>query len=187
MCFQFVRRKLMTIENLPANRPPDGAPAFSDAFATADIADALPNRTSLLDAAFRHFGGKKYFAGRCSTLVLTDDPQSIANAVAEDGGGRVLVICGRAHPQFACIGDRLAALAARSGWAGCVIIGAVRDSESLKHIDLGVAALRTTALRGYGVASPGERDGTINFAGVAIVAGTALYADGDAVILVADK
>lgn len=41
----------------------------------------------------------------------------------------------------ALIGDRLAAEAARLGWSGIVVNGAVRDVASLRGIPLGLKAL----------------------------------------------
>lgn len=162
-------------------------PAFNADFATADIYDSAPERVEQIDLSLRHFGGRRKFAGLCSTLRATDNPQAIADAVREEGRGRVLVIDGRAVPDCASFGEIMATRAREAGWAGVVVVGAIRDTGPIAAMDLGVMALRTTAKRPFGTGETGVRDVPVEVGGTTVVAGAALYADEDALIQIAPQ
>lgn len=154
----------------------------AEAFATAELFDSAPDRYRQLDFPFRHFGGLWRFSGPCSTIRAGSDPVTIRQAVDEPGNGRILVIDGRARPDLACLGDLLAGRALASGWAGAVIVGAVRDTAVLAGLDFGVVALRPTAKRPFGD-QPGERDVALRFEEVTLTPGDVVFVDQDAVLV----
>ena len=104
--------------------------------------------------------------------------------VAEPGQGCVLVIDGGGSLRRSLLGDQLAEKAVGNGWEGIVIHGAVRDVETIAHMNLGVKALGAIPLktekRGIG-----ERDLVVRFAGVDFVPGEYLYADANGIIVAA--
>jgi regulator of ribonuclease activity A len=73
-------------------------------------------------------------------------------------------------------------LAARNGWAGLVIHGAVRDADELNAMDIGVKALGTVPKRGDRTGC-GERDVALHFGGMTFTPGEHLVADPDGVIV----
>ena len=76
-----------------------------------------------------------------STIACHADNSRVAEAVAEPGAGRVLLVDGRGDLSRSLLGDRLAQLASDNGWSGLIIIGAVRDVDVIDQIDIGVQAL----------------------------------------------
>ena len=54
-----------------------------------------------------------------------------------------MVVDGAGYLGSALIGDHMAALAINHGWAGIVIFGALRDSDMLSGMKIGVKALGT--------------------------------------------
>ena len=101
------------------------------------------------------------------------------------GHGKVLVVDGGGSREAAVLGDRLAALGAGNGWAGVVVFGAVRDTDRLARLEIGVVALATTPRRGS-LARQGETGVTIRQGGATFRPGAYLYVDGDG-MLVSDK
>ena len=74
------------------------------------------------------------------------------------------------------LGDRLAQLAADNGWAGVVVIGAIRDVEVIERIDLGVYALGVCPVK-TDKQGRGERDVPLALATLTVQPGHWLYAD----------
>ncbi|MEH3038271.1 MAG: ribonuclease E activity regulator RraA [Sphingomonas adhaesiva] len=155
----------------------------SIATSTADLFDADPSGVAVCALPFIDYGGRARFRGPCSTLVASDDPSAIAQAVSEPGEGRVLVIDGLAVADCACLGDMLGRRAVDNGWAGVVVAGLVRDSAALAALPLGVRALGTTARRPFGRDGGATRDVSVNLGGVTFEPGLTVVADEDAVIV----
>lgn len=150
---------------------------------TADLFDADPTGVDVCALPFNDYGGRVRFHGPCSTLVASNDPSAIAQAVSEPGGGRVLVIDGSAVSDCACLGDVLGGRAADNGWAGVVVAGLVRDSAALAALPLGVRALGTTARRPFGHDGGAQRDVALTLGGVLFKPGLVVVVDEDAVII----
>ena len=106
-------------------------------------------------------------------------------ALEEQGQGRVLVVDGGGSLRCALVGDNLAALGHKNGWAGIVVYGCIRDAAPIGTIAIGVKAMATNPRKSV-KKGEGERDVTLRFAEVVIVPGDYLYADVDGVVL-ADK
>lgn len=149
---------------------------------TADIFDAHPDVVRVCEAQFGSFGRNDSFAGPCSTVSTFEDHRPILKAVESDGLGRVLVVDGRGSLRVGLMGDRLAGIAARNGWIGIVINGAIRDSAGIDGLDIGVKALGTTARRSSTpVQAP--HDEPVSFGAVTFFPGDWVYADRDCVIV----
>ncbi|NCZ62910.1 MAG: ribonuclease E inhibitor RraA, partial [Cellvibrionales bacterium] len=87
------------------------------------------------------YGRRERFFGPVETIACFEDNSRVAEAVAEPGGGRVLVVDGQGSLNRSLLGDNLAQKASDNGWAGLVIIGAIRDVEIIDRIEIGVKAL----------------------------------------------
>jgi regulator of ribonuclease activity A len=149
---------------------------------TCDLCDQFEADVRILDLPLGDFGGRVAFAGIVSTVKALEDNSRVREAVAEPGHGRVLVIDGGGSGRRAMLGDMLAEKAVANGWAGVLVHGAIRDSEAISLLDLGVKALGTcpmkTDKRGEGL-----RDVPVEFGGVLIRPGDWLAADEDGVVL----
>lgn len=148
---------------------------------TPDLCDAHPE-LQVVEPRFRGFGGRVAFHGAIATVRCHEDNSRVRELAVTPGQGRVMVVDGGGSLRRALLGDQIAANAARNGWAGFLIHGAVRDVEVLAQLDLGVQALAAhpmkTEKRGLG-----EVDVPVRFAGVDFHPGHWLYADANGVIV----
>jgi regulator of ribonuclease activity A len=151
-------------------------------FATTDLCDAHPGKIRVAAPIFRSYGGKAAFHGRIATLKLYEDNGLVRKMLDTPGDSRVLVIDGGGSLRCALLGDQLAALAVKNGWAGVVIWGCIRDSAAVATMDLGVFALATHPLKTV-KNNLGESEVPIGFAGIAFHPGEWLYADADGLIV----
>lgn len=149
--------------------------------ATADLSDAHPD-LPVAQPIFRDFGGRRAFHGAIATVRIADDNTSVRSLLEQRGAGRVLVVDNGGSLRCAVVGDQLAALASKNGWAGIVVNGCVRDSAALAATPVGVKALaplpRKSEKRG-----PGAVDVAVTFAGVTFTPGAHLYADEDGILV----
>ena len=145
---------------------------------TTDLWDQFSDQLQVASHGLRHFGGNRSFSGKATTLKLHEDNQLVRNAVAEPGGGGVLLIDGGGSLRTALLGDLLAQKAIDRGWSGVLINGAVRDSAELATMPLGILALGTTPRRSAKVGW-GHRDLPVQFLGVTIRPGDWICADAD--------
>jgi regulator of ribonuclease activity A len=150
-------------------------------FKTTDLSDEHGD-AQVAEPLLRHFGGRPRFYGPIETLRVFEDNALVRTILEEQGSGRVLVVDGGGSLRCALLGDQLAALAARNGWAGVVVHGCVRDSADLAAIDLGVMALATHPRRSV-KRGEGERGVELHFAGLTLRPGLYLYADEDGVLV----
>lgn len=155
-------------------------------FSTCDFCDRFRDDTSgafrVLPPVFRSFGKRATFCGPVSTVKAFEDNTSVRDAVNEEGHGRVLVVDAGGSLRRAMLGGNLAMVAARQGWAGVVVDGAVRDVAEIGACDLGILALATMPLP-TAKRVAGERDVTVQVQGVVIRPGDWLYADADGVVV----
>ncbi|MCL2345501.1 MAG: ribonuclease E activity regulator RraA [Desulfobulbus sp.] len=155
-------------------------------FKTPDLCDAheaeLGKSLFVVAPMFQRYGSKASFSGQIATLKLFEDNSLVREAFAENGQGKVLVIDGGGSLRCALVGDQLAILAAKNGWAGVVVYGCIRDSGDIAGIALGVRALNTHPQKSIkkGV---GERNIAVTFGGVTFNPGEWLYADEDGVLV----
>jgi regulator of ribonuclease activity A len=146
----------------------------------ADLWDAYPDELLVCEAQFRGFGRRESFAGPCMTVKAHEDHRPLMELATTPGQGRVLVVDAGGSLRVASMGDRIAAAAAKNGWAGAVIYGAIRDTAGIDALDFGVKALGTTARRGEKPIG-GLIGLPLSFAGLTITPGDWVYADRDAV------
>jgi regulator of ribonuclease activity A len=153
---------------------------------TADLCDQHGDRVAVAAPIFRSFGGRARFAGAVATLECFEDNSLVRAMLEEPGAGRVLVVDGGGSLRCALVGGNLAVLAQRSGWAGIVVHGCVRDSAELARVDIGILALATHPRRSEkrGI---GRRDVAIAFADVAFRPGGWICADEDGLVVAAGE
>jgi regulator of ribonuclease activity A len=158
--------------------------AVSLELSTSDLSDEYGASAQICGAGFTQYGGRRRFAGPVVTIRCHLDNRLMRTILSEQGHGRVLVVDGGASLRRALLGDVSAALAARNGWAGIVINGAVRDADALRTLDVGVVALGTCPRRGDHTGA-GERDVELEIDGARIVPGSYLVSDRDGIVCLA--
>lgn len=149
---------------------------------TADLLDEHPE-AAVCDLPLRQFGGVASFEGRVATVRCFEDNVLLRRLVSRPGDGRVLVVDGGGSMRCALLGDQLATLAVKNGWAGVVINGCIRDSEAIAEMAIGVKALGTHPRKSEKGLHSGREDLALSFCGVTIKPGNWIYADSDGVIV----
>lgn len=151
------------------------------AWTTADLSDAHPD-TVVVPVVLRDFGGLRSFAGPAFTVKVYEDNSLVRSALETEGDGSVLVVDGGGSLRCALVGDRLAELARRNGWAGLVVWGAVRDSSALASMPIGIKALGTCPRRSV-KRNEGMADLPVSIGGAICEPRAWIYADPDGVLL----
>jgi regulator of ribonuclease activity A len=130
----------------------------------------------------RSFGLRRRFAGRIRTIKSYQDNVLLKEALSTPSHGDVLVIDGGGSLQCALIGDVIATLGMKSGWAGAVVHGAIRDSVAIDGLDFGIKALGTNPRKST-KNGDGLVDVPVSFGGVAFIPGYWLYSDEDGILV----
>lgn len=151
-------------------------------YATTDLSDAHPDTTQVLEPLLGHFGGVTVFHGRIRTVKCFEDNTLVRAALETPGEGAVLVVDGGASMRCALLGDNLASLARRNGWAGVIVYGCLRDSAEIGTIEVGAMAMATHPRKSV-KRNEGQTDLAVTFGGVTFTPGHWLYADDDGVIV----
>jgi len=151
-------------------------------FATADLYDQHEHRVQVLEPMLSDYGGKRGFSGPIATVKVYEDNSLVRAALEEPGAGKVLVVDGGGSLRCALVGDKLAELASRNGWAGLVVYGCIRDAATIATIPIGLKAVNTTPRKSVKQGT-GDRDIPVRFAGVTFTPGWYLYADEDGVLI----
>lgn len=156
-------------------------------FSTCDFCDAHKDNHSgalrVLAPVFQDFGGVSVFAGPVVTVRCHEDNSMVKQILEKEAGqGRVLLVDGAASVHRALMGGSIAAAAARNGWAGVVVSGAVRDIAELRAAPMGVRALALVPMP-TSRAGQGQRDVVINVGGCTVRPGEWLYADADGMVV----
>ncbi|MEW5889028.1 MAG: ribonuclease E activity regulator RraA [Pseudomonadota bacterium] len=156
-------------------------------FHTADLCDRYEDRVRagtirVVEPMFNSYGGKDSFHGPIATLKVFEDNSLVRAALEQPGNGRVLVIDGGGSRRCALVGDQLAALAVRNGWAGIVVYGCIRDARAMGDMDIGILALDTHPLKSIKKGA-GDAGIAVTFGGTAFRPGEYLYADEDGVLV----
>ena len=150
-------------------------------FATADLHDAHPGAPSCA-LQMRSFGLRRRFAGRIRTIKSYQDNVLLKAALSMPSQGEVLVIDGGGSLQCALIGDVIATLGMKSGWAGAIVHGAIRDSVAIDALDFGIKALGTNPRKST-KNGDGLVDTPVSFGGVTFIPGYWLYSDEDGILV----
>jgi regulator of ribonuclease activity A len=149
---------------------------------TSDLVDKHGDRIHTCSVQFRQYGRLLRFCGPIRTIRTFRDNALIKTILSATGNGSVLVVDGAASLESALVGDLIAGLALRNGWAGLVIWGAVRDSVALGQLDLGIKALGSNP-RKSGKDSVGQIDVPVEFGGATFRPGDWLYSDEDGIVV----
>jgi regulator of ribonuclease activity A len=153
---------------------------------TCDLCDApkgaLGTTFFILPPVFRDYGGVPAFSGIVATVKCFEDNSLVKAALDEPGNGRVLVVDGGASLRRALVGGNVAAAAAKNGWTGVVVDGAVRDVAELAATAVGIRALALIPIPTE-KRQQGERDVAVQVQGVWIRPGDRLWADADGIVV----
>ena len=155
-------------------------------FTTADLWDDHEARLCCVDPIFNHFGMKKVFSGKITTLKLFEDNSFVRKQLETDGINKVLIIDGGASLRCALIGDQLAALAIQNNWAGIIVNGSIRDSQVINSMNIGIRALNTSPVKSI-KRNIGEIDNPVKFGGVTFISGDYVYVDRDGILISNDN
>lgn len=155
-------------------------------FSTCDLCDAHKSDDSgafrVLPPLYTDYGARTKFAGPVSTVRCLEDNSRVREAVNSPGHGRVLVVDGGGGVRRSLVGGLLGAAAAKNGWAGVVVHGAVRDKAELAACDVGIRALALTPMP-TDRKDQGQRDVAIQIGDAWIRPGEWLYADEDGMVV----
>jgi regulator of ribonuclease activity A len=151
-------------------------------FTTADLGDEHGTLLSCVDPIFNHFGNKKKFSGKISTLKLFEDNSLVRKQLELDGKGKVLVIDGGGSLRCALVGDQLAALAIQNNWEGIIVNGCIRDSELINSMNIGIKALNTCPIKSV-KRNQGEVNIPVKFGGVTFISDDSIYVDADGILI----
>jgi len=149
---------------------------------TADLCDDHIEALQVAEPLFRRFGTRQAFCGPAYTVKVFEDNSLVREALEMPGEGQVLVVDGGGSLRCALVGDLLAKLAIDHGWAGAVVNGAIRDSAVIDGMDIGIQALATCPRKSL-KRGQGERQVTVEFAGLRITPGNWVYADADGIVV----
>jgi regulator of ribonuclease activity A len=164
--------------------------AATSPFATCDLCDDHRDSSDgsfrMLPPVFQAYGKRRKFCGPVSTVKCLEDNSVVKAAVDSPGEGRVLVVDGGGSLRRALLGGNLGAAAAKNGWAGVVIDGAVRDTEELEACDVGIRALALVPMPPH-KRNEGQRDVPVQIQGIWVRPGEWLYADADGIVILPKK
>ncbi|MEP7283205.1 MAG: ribonuclease E activity regulator RraA [Rubrivivax sp.] len=153
---------------------------------TCDVCDALKGDSTgalrVLPPGYASFGGRTAFAGPVRTVRCFEDNTSVKALLESPGHGAVLVVDGGGSLRRALVGGNIAAAAARNGWAGMLVHGAVRDVAELAACDVGLRALALVPLPTERL-HPGEVDVPLQIQQVWVRPGDHLVADADGIVV----
>lgn len=149
---------------------------------TADLCDAHEGKLRVVTPMFRSYGGRSAFGGEIATLKVFEDNSLVRTVLEGRGDGKVLVVDGGGSMRCALVGDQLALLGVKNGWAGVIVYGCIRDSKAIGGMNLGVLALGTHPLKSIKKGA-GDANVAVSFGGVTFAPGNFVYADEDGVVV----
>ncbi|HEV8690221.1 MAG TPA: ribonuclease E activity regulator RraA [Ideonella sp.] len=153
---------------------------------TCDLCDRFRDEADpgfrVLPGVYRSYGGRTAFQGRVRTVRCFEDNSVLRRLVQEPGNGEVIVVDGGGSLRRALLGGNLANFAARHGWAGVLIHGAVRDVAELRAAAVGVFALGTCPMPTQ-KRDEGALDEPIQLQGTWLNPGDWLCADEDGIVV----
>lgn len=151
-------------------------------FATVDLVDAHSDVLRSCTTQFRQFGAQLRFYGPIRTIRTLEDNALIKQTLGSPGQAGVLVIDGGGSLRSALVGDLIAGMGQKNGWAGIVIYGAVRDTCALAQLSIGIKALGSNPWRSA-KRGAGELDVPVSFGDVDFHPGYWLYSDEDGIVV----
>ena len=166
------------------------APTFS----TCDLCDVHEGDTTgafrVLPPVFHNYGPVQRFSGPVVTIQCGEDNSRVRELVNTPGTvdtlagklAQVLVVDGGGSVRRALVGGTLAAAAAKNGWAGIVVNGAVRDVAEMLAAHVGIRALALLPIR-TDKRGEGRTGVPVQVQGVWVRPGDWLYADEDGIVV----
>ena len=153
---------------------------------TCDISDQLHPDVQYLEPVYKSYGGKTSFSGRIVTVKCYEDNSLVEEALKSNGKNSILVVDAGGSMNCAMLGDKRATDAIKNEWEGILVHGLIRDSATIKGMEIGILALGVCPLKSIknGV---GDSNVIVNFSGITFTPGEYLYADEDGVIVVKEK
>jgi regulator of ribonuclease activity A len=149
---------------------------------TADLMDEFQDELQSCEIQFKSFGKFTQFHGPCRTIKCKHDNVLLKKTLEEEGQGQVLVVDGEGSLYSALLGDMIADIANKNGWAGVIIYGAIRDSIAINEMEIGIKALGTNPRKSK-KEGLGAVDVPLRFGGVSISPGDWLYSDEDGIVI----
>lgn len=149
-------------------------------FFTADLCDKYDDKVQVLGSGFISYGGLQKCSGKIATCKLIDNNEELIKLLKSAGKNRIAVVDVEGK-YVAVVGDKLMAFAKKNNWSGIVVNGYIRDTNTLKEINVGLWALGTCPKKAP-IPNDGFLDVPLNFAGVEFVSDDYLYADSDGII-----
>lgn len=150
-------------------------------FATADLVDAHEGIIASCWLQLRNYGGQSRFKGPIRTVRCHRDNALLKSILSTPGDGAVLVVDGGGSLASALVGDIIAGLAVKNGWAGIIVNGVIRDSVAIGDLPLGVKALGTNPLKS-GKTGAGDAGIAISFGDCTFQPGHWVYSDEDGIV-----
>jgi regulator of ribonuclease activity A len=149
---------------------------------TADLYDERGEDIQSIATQFQSLGGRTHFSGPARTVRCFEDNALLKSVVSSPGDGAILVVDGGGSVSRALMGDMIAEIAVKNGWAGVIINGAIRDREAISTLPLGVKALGSNPRKSTKTGA-GEADVELTLDGVTIKPGAMVYCDPDGVLV----
>ncbi len=150
-----------------------------------DLCDKYQNKIRWIPIQWLSFGTKSFFWGEIVTLRCFEDNSFVRQLLSQSGKGKVLIIDGHASLHHALLGDQLGLLAIKNDWEGVIILGAVRDVETLNTLSIGIKSLGVCPLK-TDKKDRGEINVVLTFADIPVYPGDYVYADKNGVIVSRD-
>ncbi|HMG13889.1 MAG TPA: ribonuclease E activity regulator RraA [Saprospiraceae bacterium] len=150
---------------------------------TTDICDEYTNDIQIAEPiGFKDYGKKRAFYGKILTVKCFENNPLVREVLSQDGTGNVLVIDGGGSLKCALLGDMIAEMALSNNWRGLIVYACVRDSVALSQLNIGIKALNTNPLKSR-KEFIGDKDITVQFAGIDFIPGEYVYCDEDGIIV----
>ncbi len=155
-------------------------------FFTADLCDAYPDKTYILDDEFKNYGAKKKVCGEVVTIKLDRNNSELIKLLRDEDGRGKIVVVDVENEYFAVVGENLMKFASQNNYEGIIVNGFIRDTLQIKDIEVALFA-RGTCPRKYIPVTQAQRGIDLSFCGVEFKQGDYIYADTDGIILTKEK
>lgn len=157
----------------------------------SDALDSLGYRNQALNIAFTPYSGILKMTGRCKTSLWEDiyetdqQPYELElEAVDSCRPGEVLVCAAGGSNRSGIWGELLSTAAMRSGCAGALVHGSIRDIEKTRRLKFPVFACGASPYDSQHRQRVIEIDKPIHIGGVLIHPGEIIFADEDGVVVI---
>lgn len=151
----------------------------------ANIADEM-NRLNCVDARIKPLNNVPLLGVAFTVKGRIGDNLMFHKALAMAQPGDIIVVDGRGDLANSLIGEIMMREAVKSGLAGIVVDGAVRDCDALRQMNIAVYSAGITPQGPY-KDGPGEINVPISCGGVTVNPGDILVGDADGIVVISPK